>query len=68
MELQLQENGFWLTSLRNALMYGESMPELLHWQQRIDSVTAEGVRADAAAWFTDANRKVVVRMPAEGDK
>lgn len=68
MEVQLKENAFWLTSLRNALMYGESMPDLLRWKERIDSVTADGVRADAAAWFTDANRKVVVRMPAEEAK
>lgn len=66
-EVSLRENSFWLSAFTGALRRGADPRELLTWDARNDSLSAETIRESAAALLDDANRVKVVLLPAEDE-
>jgi zinc protease len=62
-EVQLRENGFWLSQLESSLWHEEDPRLILDFDALVDSLAPESVR-DAAARWIDLDRRVeVVLVP-----
>lgn len=62
-QIQLKDNGFWVSALSNSVLNGEDPMEILEWDARNDSLSPAVVRDAAARYLDPANRKIVVRNP-----
>lgn len=56
-ELALKDNGFWLSYLAGQYENGEDVLEVLHWQERLDSITVKSLK-DAAERFLDGRNVI----------
>jgi zinc protease len=62
-EVQLRENGFWLSQLESALWHEEDPRLILDFDTLVDSLTPESVRDAAARWVDLGRRVEVVLVP-----
>lgn len=64
-EVQLRENGFWLASLESSWFNGEDPLLILRFDELVDSLTPEAIRAAAERWIHLDRRIEVVLLPEE---
>jgi len=65
-ELQLRENGFWLSSLESYLWNEEDPRLILEFDELVDGLTPEAIQAAAQRWV-DLERYVEVTLVPEGE-
>lgn len=63
LETSLKENNYWLSILRRAYTYQEDPLNVLEYQEMIESLTVESVRAAAERYFDLENYVQVVLLP-----
>jgi zinc protease len=62
-EIQLRENGFWLSALEASWWYDQDPLLILKYDELVDGLTAEAVRDAARRWIDFDRRVEVVLMP-----
>ncbi len=65
-ELQLRENGFWLSSLESYLWNEEDPRLILQFDELVDGLTPDAIQAAAQRWV-DLDRYVQVILVPEGE-
>lgn len=65
MELQLHSNGFWQQYISSHLQNEEPMNAVLHFNERLKTVTAESVKKAADQYLTGENYIKLVLMPEQ---
>ena len=63
---QLRDNDFWLRQIRTAMQRGESLTEILSFDERLEALTLEQVAAAALRYLTDDRYVRIVLLPEEG--
>jgi zinc protease len=64
-ELQLHSNGFWQQYLTSHLQNNEPMNSILHFNDRLKTVSVESVKASAVQYLTGENYIKLVLMPEQ---
>jgi zinc protease len=62
-EIQLRENGFWLSALEASWWYDQDPLLILQYDELVDGLTGEAVRDSARRWIDFERRVEVVLMP-----
>jgi zinc protease len=66
-EVQLRENGFWLSALEASWWYDQDPLLILKYDELVDGLTPEAVRNAARRWIDFERRVEVVLMPEAGE-
>ncbi|MNR00245.1 Peptidase M16 inactive domain protein [compost metagenome] len=62
-ELNLRENGYWLSYLTNRLKYGDNLEQVLGNTERINGVTVEATKTAAQKYLNGENYIRLVLLP-----
>ncbi len=63
MEVNLKENSFWRSIIKNSLTYDWDLKEVLDYESRIEELTSEDLQKVAAKYFNFDSKAVVVLYP-----
>ena len=64
-EEQLRTNGFWLNQIQTANQRGESLADIIRFDEWLDALTLEQVAAAAQRYLSDENYVRVVLLPED---
>jgi zinc protease len=62
-EVQLKQNGYWLTSIRNRAEYGEPLETMGDYLTLVNALTTDTLFAAAKQYLNEANRARFVLLP-----
>jgi zinc protease len=65
-EVQLRENGFWLSALESYLWHDQDPRLILQYDELVDGLTADAIQETAQRWIDFDRRIEVVLMPETG--
>jgi len=65
MEVNLKENNFWQSIIKNSIIYDWNLHEVLNYEIRIDELSSEDLKETADKYFDFDSRATIILYPEE---